>query len=325
MHVNEQLLQWFNEHEGQFVSGQQLSQHLGISRTAVWKRIKKLEKQGYQFESAPKLGYRLIRKLLPLQVDWLKLQLQGNPFAREIHWLDRVDSTQTRAHQAYIAGATEGTVILAEQQHAGRGRFGREWHSPAGTGIYMSLILCPRIPLAQATHMTLLISVSLCRAIRKLTGANVTIKWPNDLLIKGYKISGILVDTIAEADQVKTMIAGIGISVNMDLEDFPEPLRAKATSLKIATGHNLSREQLIISFFKQFEELYAIYLTKGFAPIRHLWEALTSTLQSHVVVTTPQGQVAGLAEGITENGALRVRDQQGQVHTLYSGDLAWSP
>jgi BirA family biotin operon repressor/biotin-[acetyl-CoA-carboxylase] ligase len=322
--MNEKLLGCFQNASGEYISGEQLSRQLGVSRTAIWKRIKRLEEAGYVFDSAPRLGYRLVSVPERIRLDALLESLNKSAFGKSVKVFESVVSTQDTAHEALLAGAPEGTLIVADSQSTGRGRFGRVWHSPLGKGIYMSFLLRPNVPLSQASHMTLLLSVALCRAIRRETGANATIKWPNDILIDGRKVCGILVETFAEADRVKAMIAGVGISANLNQDDFPEELQAKATSLLAATGNAVNRESLIGAFFEQFESLYAVYLTDGFGPVRGLWEALTSTLHGPVEVTTPQGVVKGIAEGITEDGALLVKDPDGRLHTLYSGDLAFA-
>jgi BirA family transcriptional regulator, biotin operon repressor / biotin---[acetyl-CoA-carboxylase] ligase len=320
--VNQEILAVFAASQGNYVSGERLSRELGISRTAVWKRIRRLEEEGYRFESSPRLGYKLVSKPDKLQTSKLLASLQSTAFVRDLLVLESVDSTQDVAHQALLSGAREGAVFIAEQQLAGRGRLGRSWHSPQGKGIWMSFLVKPRISFKQAPHMTLLISVALCRAIRRCTELDARIKWPNDILIGGRKVSGILVESIAEADAVLAMIAGVGVSANLDEEDFPEELRQKATSLKIErSGEAVSREDLIAAFFGQFEALYGLYASEGFAPIRSLWEALNCTLHAPVTVKTAQGDIVGIAEGITEDGALRVQDGDGTVHTLYSGDL----
>ncbi|MCI3920319.1 biotin--[acetyl-CoA-carboxylase] ligase [Paenibacillus sp. TRM 82003] len=322
--MNDRLLACFLEAPGAFVSGEQLSRALGVSRTAVWKRIRKLEEEGYVFESVSRVGYKLVSAPERFRLDELLPRLTGTPpFGENVKLYETVASTQDVAHEAMLAGAPEGTLVLAERQLTGRGRFGRVWHSPLGKGIYMSFLLRPQLPLAQAAQMTLLLSVALCRAIRRETGAEATIKWPNDLLIEGRKISGILVESIAEADTVVAMIAGVGISVNLTRNDFPEELREKATSLFEATGAPVSREALVGAFFEQFAALYSLYRTEGFGPIKGLWEALSSTLDGQVEVATPRGPVRGVAEGITAEGALLVKDADGRTHTLYSGDLTF--
>ncbi|HZG77026.1 MAG TPA: biotin--[acetyl-CoA-carboxylase] ligase [Paenibacillus sp.] len=320
--ANDTLLACFEEAAGAFVSGERLSRALGMSRTAVWKRIRRLEEEGYVFESVPRLGYKLVRGPDKFRLDVLMSRLAGTMFGRQMKLFDVVESTQNAVHEALLAGAPEGALVLAETQSAGRGRFGRVWFSPPGKGVYLSFLLRPNVPPAVAPQMTLLIAVALCRAIRKETGANATIKWPNDILVDGKKICGILVETMLEADAVKAMVAGVGITANVRREELPEELREKATSLLEATGAPVSREHVVASFLEQLEWLYDVYRKEGFGPVRTLWEALTSTLHGRVRVATPQGVAEGVAEGITEEGALLIRDDEGRVRAMYSGDLS---
>jgi len=320
--LNDTLLACFQAAPGEYVSGEKLSRELGISRTAVWKRIRRLEESGYRFESVPRLGYKLIGYPDRLRPEELLPRLAGTRFGASVKLYDSLESTQNAAYEALVHGAGEGALIVADAQTSGRGRLGRHWFSPPGKGIYMSFLLQPNVPLARAPQMTLLLSVAMCRAIRRSIGADATIKWPNDILIGGRKVCGILVETILEADAVKAMIAGIGVSANVGRDEFPEALRPIATSLMEAAGARVSREAVIGEFFEQFEALYELYRSDGFEPVKTLWEALSSTLHGRVRVNTPQGVAEGVAEGITTEGALLVRDDAGVVHTMYSGDLS---
>jgi BirA family biotin operon repressor/biotin-[acetyl-CoA-carboxylase] ligase len=319
--MNDKLLAVFHDHQGEFISGVYLSQILGISRTAIWKRIHRLKTSGYHIESIPKLGYKLIDGPKLLKIEELIQCSKDSVFSNTFHYYEVVESTQTVAHEALLSGSVEGTVIVAERQLAGKGRRGRQWLSLPYKGIYMSFLIFPQVSLVVAPQMTLLIAVALCRTIRIELGIQATIKWPNDILIAGRKVSGILVDTLAEADSVKSMIAGVGINVNHNKEDFVDDLQSKATSLKMAIGQEVSREKIICEFFKQFKSLYTVYSIEGFSPILRLWEALTSSLYRDVSVNAPHGEIHGFAEGITESGALLVKDHSGVLHTLYSGDL----
>lgn len=321
--MNERLLAVLREADG-FVSGERLSRELGISRTAIWKRIRRLADAGYVFDTAPRQGYRLIDGPQRLRAEALLPRLSATSFGSSVKLYESLESTQNAAYEALLGGAGEGLLIVADAQTAGRGRLGRVWFSPPGKGIYMSFLLQPDVPLQLAPQMTLLLSVALCRAIRRETGIDASIKWPNDIVVGGRKACGILIETILEADRVKAMVAGIGISANVAKDDFPEALQASATSLMLEAGERVSREGLIAAFFEQFDPLYALYKREGFAPIRTMWEALTSTLHGRVRVAAPQGVREGVAEGITEEGALLVRDDDGTLHTMYSGDLALS-
>lgn len=319
--MEQKILAFFADRPGSYVSGEQLSELLGCSRTAVWKHIRQLRKQGYSFDAVPRKGYLLTGVPDRLSAVELLSSLTTKTMGRTIKWFDSIDSTQTIAHQLAEQGAAEGTLVLAEQQTAGRGRMGRSWHSPKGKGVWMSLILRPRIPVHFTPQLTLLVAVALCRTIRKIEAIPVTIKWPNDLLIEGKKVSGILLESSAEDERLKYVIAGVGISVNLETEDYPEQLREVGTSLRIASGKKWSRTQLIQTFLAQFETLYELYHSEGFEPIRVAWEALAVSLGRTIQARTPKGTVEGVAESIDEMGALIVRHSDGTITKLYSAEF----
>ncbi|MEI7024515.1 biotin--[acetyl-CoA-carboxylase] ligase [Paenibacillus sp. y28] len=309
--------------QGAYVSGEQISERLGCSRAAVWKHITALRAQGYEFEAVSRKGYRLLQKPERLTEEKLFSGLKTKKFGHVLKLLDTVTSTQDIAKQIVREGAPEGTVVLAEVQTAGRGRMGRAWHSPAGHGVWMSLILRPPIPLPLTPQLTLLTAVALCRAIRTVSGVHAVIKWPNDILVEGRKVSGILLESTAEDERLSEVIVGMGVSVNLREEDYPPELLLKATSLRIEAGRILNRIELIQEILHELEQLYQLYLTEGFAPIRLLWEALTSSLHRPIRVHTARGVVEGTADSIDELGALRVRQADGELKTIYSGDMEW--
>jgi BirA family biotin operon repressor/biotin-[acetyl-CoA-carboxylase] ligase len=319
--MNEQILQYFLDHEGEYISGEQLSSQLNCSRTAVWKHIEALRKQGYVFDAIQRKGYKLLTKPVVINAAKLMEGLQTKTLGRVLRIFDEVDSTQNIAHSLVRQGAIEGTLVLAEQQNAGRGRMGRNWFSPKGKGVWMSLILKPTISMQFTPQLTLLAAVALCRAIQAHIPQQVGIKWPNDLLINGRKISGILLESSAEDERLNYVIAGIGISVNLLPEDYPEELRAKSTSLFIEKGQKVDREQLICDFLLQLEVMLELYAQQGFAPIRSLWEALTVSLHKPIRIQTAKGWVEGIANAIDEMGALRVTLPDGENIKLYSGDI----
>ncbi|MFD0867814.1 biotin--protein ligase [Chlamydia abortus] len=319
--MNQSLLELFQNDPEAFLSGEEISRKLNCSRTAVWKQIQNLRKLGYEFEAVPRKGYRLVYQ--PAKLDPLKLadSLQTEMIGSSFRIYDQVDSTQNVAHELVRQGCPEGTVVLAEEQTSGRGRMGKKWLSPKGKGIWMSIVLKPHIPLKQTSQLTLLTAVALCRTLRQELGVAVGIKWPNDLLVDGLKVSGILLESSGEDDRLNYVVAGIGISVNMEADDFPEELDGKATSLRIVCGRPLDRIQIIRRFLEKFEELYLLYLQQGFSPIRTLWEALTISLNRPLRVKTYNGWVEGTAESIDDNGALTVKTRDGETMKLYSGDI----
>lgn len=319
--MKERIIQLMQESQGGFVSGEQLSKALGCSRTAVWKHIDALREDGYAFEAVPKRGYRLLRAPDRLNIERLQELLRTRMLGRSAHLFDTLDSTQTMAHKLVAEGAAEGTLVIAERQTAGRGRMGRQWHSPKGTGVYMSLVLKPRVPLHFTPQLTLLAAVALCRGIKRLIDIPVGIKWPNDLLVRGKKISGILLESSAEDERLRYVIAGMGIGVNLLPDDYPPELRNVATSLAIEAGRPIEREPLIAAVLEEFEELYALYHEQGFAPIRLMWEAYSASLHRPVRVNTHQGAVDGVAEALDDTGGLMVRLPDGQRLRIYSGEV----
>ncbi|MDQ0875163.1 BirA family biotin operon repressor/biotin-[acetyl-CoA-carboxylase] ligase [Paenibacillus sp. V4I3] len=319
--MNKRILELFQESPEAYVSGEEISRRLNVSRTAIWKHIEELRAAGYEFEAAPRKGYRLLSKPNSWQVNELLSGLKTKVLGQKIHVYGEVESTQTIAHALVASGAPEGTIVLAEAQTAGRGRMGRTWHSPAGKGIWMSLVLTPRIPVFFMPQLTLLSAVALCRSIQKVCQVDIGIKWPNDLLIKGKKVSGILLESSGEDERLKYVIAGIGISVNLKTEDYPEELRNIATSLAIESGADIPRESLVQAFLLEFEDLYALYMEKGFAPIRLLWEALSVTLKRPIRTHTPAGVIEGVADSLDDSGALTVITQAGEKIKIYSGDI----
>lgn len=316
------LLQLFNESPDKYVSGEELSRKLKCSRTAVWKRINQLRKKGYLFEAVPNKGYRLLQTPERIDADALTASLATKVFGKTIRSFAEVDSTQSVAHQLAAQGAGEGTLVIAERQTAGRGRMGRTWFSPEGKGIWMSLLLQPKIPLARTPQLTLLTAVAVCRAIRRIGQVDAAIKWPNDILIDGKKVCGILLESVAEKERVRYVIAGIGISANFQSSDYPEDLRPIATSLLIASGKAVNRSALIAEVLAELEKLYGLYLQEGFAPIRTLWETLTVSLHRRVRINTAGGSAEGWAFAIDEAGALCMRMDNGETVRYFSGEIA---
>lgn len=320
---HDKLLSLFTDTQD-YVSGEWLSEQLGISRTAVWKQIQALKSKGYQFEAVSRLGYRLISKPAKLDVQRLQTLLQSRSFGRRVRYMAEVGSTQQAAHSWVGEGASEGCMVVAEEQTAGRGRMGRSWHSPAGKGLWVSLILQPRMDLRKAPQLTLLTAVALCRSLRKATSLEIGIKWPNDLLIDGKKISGILLESIAEDERLLYVVTGVGISVNLSVEDYPEELLGKATSLRIASGQAWDREELLAAFLGEWENLYDVYLRQGFSPIRTLWETHSVTLGRSVGMDTRSGRIEGEALGLDEQGGLRIQQLDGTVTSVFAGEIHFS-
>lgn len=323
--LKEELLKIFEENEGEFVSGEKISQQLGCSRTAIWKHIEELRKNGYEMESAPRKGYRLIGRPDGIRPHEVKLKLKTTRIGREQTYYDVVESTQTIAHQYVQQGAKEGHVIVADEQTAGKGRLGRKWHSRNGTSISMSIILRPDLPPQKTPQLTLLTAVAVIRAIKQVTGIDCQIKWPNDVLINGKKIVGILTEMHAEPDVVHSVVIGIGLNVNQRMEEMSDEIKKIATSLANEKGEKIERAAIISSILNEFETLYDLYLEHGFRVIRPLWEAHSISVGTHLYARTAKETIYGYAKGITEDGVLLLEDEKGKTHEIYSADIEIVP
>ncbi|MCJ8011051.1 biotin--[acetyl-CoA-carboxylase] ligase [Paenibacillus sp. KQZ6P-2] len=321
MSEKETLLDVLLASSQEFVSGEEISRRLSISRAAVWKQINKLREAGYEFEAVPNRGYRILRKPERLEALSLLKALKTSAIGRKVKMIESTVSTQEEARMLAEEGAPEGTLVIAEEQTGGKGRMGRKWYSPKGKGIWMSLVLRPEQPMHYMPQLTLLTGVAVCRAVRKVSSVEAGLKWPNDLLVNGRKICGILLESAAEDEYVRYCIAGIGISVNLDPEDYPEELAGVATSLKIESGEQVERATLIASVLEEFENLYGLYQQEGFGPIASLWEALSVTLGKPVTVNTARGLVEGTAAKLDQTGALLMDIGDGQLVPIFSGDV----
>ncbi|MFC7392656.1 biotin--[acetyl-CoA-carboxylase] ligase [Scopulibacillus cellulosilyticus] len=316
------ILKLLFKNRNDYISGQKISDEIGCSRTAVWKHIKELENEGYTIASVHKRGYKLIDAPDQLSEAKIYAGLTTKTLGHHLVYQDEIPSTQKKAQHLAEDGAEEGTVVLADEQTSGRGRLGRSWHSPKGTGIWMSLIIRPDIPIHKAPQFTLLTAVAVVKAVKHVTGLDCEIKWPNDILYKGKKFVGILTELQAEAADVKAIIVGIGINVNAAIDDFPEELKDIATSLRAEAGTAFDRAELIQEILKAFEDLYKSYMDEGFGLIKLLWESYAISLGRQIYARTANGTVVqGLAQGINDEGVLLLKDKDGKIHKIYSADI----
>jgi len=320
--LRKKLLEAFTHKPDEYISGQELADMLGCSRTAIWKHIEEMRKDGFILEAVRKKGYRITNSPKSIIPDEIRFGLKTKYLGRNIYYEETVDSTQKIAQKLAYEGAEEGTIVLAEEQVGGRGRMNRSWHSPKYKGIWMSVLLRPKIPVMQAPQLTLLAAVAVVQAIEEVTGIEAQIKWPNDVLINGKKVTGILTELQADSDRVHSLIVGIGINVNQQVEDYPEELRQTATSLFIEKKENWNRAVLIQEILLKMEKLYSIYLENGFYPIKLLWESYAVTIGTMITASTLTGKLAGKALGITDDGVLLLEDDKGVTHRIYSADIS---
>ncbi|MFP4087885.1 MAG: biotin--[acetyl-CoA-carboxylase] ligase [Desulfobacteraceae bacterium] len=314
------LLLCLKENRGDWVSGESLSKRLSVSRSAVWKNIGNLRTEGYVIESAPKKGYRLLRVpdlLLPAEIlDGLQTRNLGR--GKIAHFMD-IDSTNDRAKEMALGGATEGTVVVAEKQARGRGRKGRAWFSPSTDGIYCSVILRPGIPPADGPKLTFLSAVAAAEALQRLTPLRPTIKWPNDILINGKKVAGILTEMASEPDAITYVVVGMGMNVNT--RGFPEEIGPRATSVFRETHEPVSRVGLLQAYLEQTETWYGALQEKGFGPIVQRWRNLADIEGKHVRVEMMGKTIEGRVRDIDSDGLLRVEDKNGTSHRIICGDV----
>lgn len=316
------ILRLLRSNYGDFVSGEDISHMLEVSRTAVWKHIQALRNAGYVVDSNPRQGYRLTGVpdlLLPNEIlSGLKTKYLG----RTVHHFTTVDSTNLAAKRLAAEGASEGTVVVAEQQSCGRGRMARRWFSPASGGIWFSLILRPRIQPAEAAKYTFLGAVAIAKAIRATTGLAVEIKWPNDIHFQGRKLVGILTELNAEVDMINYIVMGIGINVNIDEQEFPDDLRGLVTSVQCETGREFSRQVLLCAVLQEFEILYEHVKNDGFNSVFKQWRDINCTLGYEVNVSSINQQFSGVAVDVDNEGALLVKRPNGVVERVLAGDVS---
>jgi BirA family biotin operon repressor/biotin-[acetyl-CoA-carboxylase] ligase len=289
----------------EYLSGETLSNQLGVSRVSIWKHIHNLEKDGYVIDADPK-GYKLISSpdlLLPYEFPGLE---------KRIHYFPEIGSTMDAARELAKKGAGEGTIVIAEAQTRGRGRLSREWRSPKG-GIYFTFVLRPRISPAYAPRINLMASVAVAATIRKLLGLKAELKWPNDVLIEGRKVCGILAEMDAEMDVVNFVNVGIGINANTSIPQFEKTV----TSLKDALGREISRKEFLNVLLMEIERQQPLLMKTD---LLEEWKKLSVTLNKDVRIVAPGEVIVGRAIDIDTTGALIIKERNGSVKKAMAGD-----
>ena len=320
MNTGTAILEAFYQAAGQFVSSEHLGRQLKLSAPAVTIEIKNLEELGYTIESHPHFGYRLLGTPDRLTADDIKARLKTQVIGSEILVFEETASTNDVVEHLAKSGAREGLVVFAESQTRGRGRHGRSWASPRGKGLWCSVLLRPPLPPSAASRITVAAGVAVAHAIREVCRVDARIKWPNDVVINGRKLAGILTELRAEADEILLAILGIGIDVNCERDDFPPDVARLATSLKLEAGKNQDRVALAARLLAALDECYASAVS-NFETIADEWASLCTTLGQHIVVTMGRRRVEGFAQALDGDGALLVRCDSGQVERILGGDL----
>lgn len=306
------------------ISGQEISNRLGISRAAVWKQILALRNKGYVIEAVPSKGYCL--KIIPdLAEDYLLMQIRSDLW-KGLIVRDSVESTNDLAMSLVTEGGiASGIVLVADHQTRGKGRLGRTWESPAGKNIYLSLIIRPELEPRDTTILTILAAVAGALALQRSCNLAVSIKWPNDLVVSDKKLGGILTEVRADPDRVAVAVIGIGINVNMNSRNLPEVIRDIATSVRIETGKNHQRNEIIIQLLEEFETWYRILKKEGKKPLLEAWRKNSSTLGRKVSVAMRDVIWQGIAEDIDDSGMLILKMRSGERKTISSGDISFLP
>ncbi len=322
MSTKQQLLIYLKEGKGTWVSGESLAHKMAISRTAIWKHVRNLKEDGYVIESSPKKGYLLRQASDLLLVNEIQEGLNTSVFGkRDIAYFKETDSTNLRAKFLASDGAPEGTVVVAESQTRGRGRRGRSWFSPSGEGIYTSIILRPSISPNEAPKLTLMASVAVAEALLSMTSLDINIKWPNDILVKGRKIAGILTEISMEMDRIDYIVIGVGINVNTPRKSLPPDIRDIATSVFMETGKPFPRIALLRAYLEWLEIYYETFKTKGFEPVMNRWKSLADIIGHRVSVDMIDRVRVGEVLDVDKDGFLILKEQGGALERIISGDV----
>jgi BirA family biotin operon repressor/biotin-[acetyl-CoA-carboxylase] ligase len=302
------------------ISGARIAREIGVSRSTVWRWIEQLREVGVRVKGRRHTGYFLEKVPDVLTPDLLRAQLKGSLFGKRIYHFFKTDSTNRVAMDLANSGESEGAVVLAEEQTAGRGRAGRSWHSERAAGIYVTLLLRPKISPVQAPLLTMMAGLSAHAAIQSQTGLQLDLKWPNDLVLNGRKLGGILTEMYADTSAVRFVIVGVGININQ--ENFPAELSTIATSLRAETGKPQSRLQVLARLLREFESDYNRFLREGPKSVTERFAVVSSyAIGKRVRVVNGSDSFTGITAGLAPEGLLQVEREDGKVVTVIAGDI----
>lgn len=303
--MKEEILKMLRETDG-YISGQELCNKFGVSRTAIWKVMKQLKEAGYNIEAQQNKGYHIVSAPDVMDAAELKSIWKPKWVGCEILYFDSIDSTNTKAQELAEKGYPSGTLVVADKQIAGKGRRGRNWESPSGCGIFMTLMLKPDINPNNASMLTLVSALAVAKALADITGKDAKIKWPNDIVIDGRKVCRILTEMSAQFDYINNIVIGIGINVNNS--SFPEEISATASSLRLLSGgKKYRRAEIIEKIMEYFEKYYSIFLeTEDLSALVNEYDAMLVNMKRQVKVLDPKEPFEGTAMGITKTGELIV-------------------
>lgn len=302
-----------------YVSGEDISRKLGISRAAVWKNIHALKEDGGVVEAKTNAGYKLVRLPDVLRPEYVCLH-SSKPCA-EVFWLESVDSTNNYAKRLARDGVQGGAVVIAEHQEGGKGRLGRQWDSKPGEAVQMSFIVRPEnLAPAKAPAFNFAAALGVCSAIRRVCGVDALIKWPNDVVYQGKKLCGILTEMSADMDHIEYVVCGVGVNVNQ--QSFPAELASRAVSLRMVTGKKADRVRLCTALMEEVETKFAEFLAGGLEAIIGEYTDKSAILGKEVLVKSASGDFQGTCQGFGSNGELRVVAQDGEERQFHEGEVS---
>ena len=305
---------------GDYVSGQEICEKLGVSRTAVWKVIRQLQEEGYQVDAARSRGYRIIDGPDVMTAEEVESLLDTEWAGKPVVYYPETDSTNIRIRHLGDEGAPHGTLAVADRQTAGRGRRGRTWESPGGSCIYMSILLRPDLAPEKAPMLTLVMACGVAEGIMDCADVKVQIKWPNDIIVSGKKLRGILTEMSTQVDYINHVTVGVGINVNV--QNFPEEIQT-ATSLLSETGTQTKRAPVIAAVMKHFEENYKIFMqTEDMSGLMKKYSSLLVNQGREVLILEKDAEYKAYAEGINQKGELVVRREDGTVENICAGEVS---
>lgn len=324
MNTLQHILRSLREAGDSGVHGTAISEGLGISRTAVWSHIEELRSLGFGIDAGPHTGYRMTSVPDVLLSDDIQSQLSTDTIVgNDIRVFRETASTNQLVDQMGLSGEKEGLVVFAESQSKGRGRLGRKWVSPPNKGLWFSVLLRPPLRPPEMTQLTVIAATALARSIREITQLKPDIKWPNDILIHGRKVAGVLTEMSAEPDRVLHAVLGIGVDVNLEQSDLPSELHSIATSLSMESGQSVLRSSLAVSLLRALDQDYKRILNGAFQEVAEEWEAQCITLGKRVRIHQMNQTIEGYAESLDNEGALMIRNASGHLERITGGDVTF--
>lgn len=317
------LIQILSENKDTYISGQEISNQLNISRNSVWKHMKALEKDGFLIEGIPRKGYKIMEQPNKVSGNTVKWGLETTWLGKTIIHQTTGTSTQQIIHERARKGEEHGAVAILDEQTKGRGRLNRDWHAAPKKGMWLSILLRPKIAPQHAPQLTLLTAAVLADVLKAHTKTQPLIKWPNDILINKKKIAGILTEMQAEQDQIQYIVIGIGLNMNHTKADLPKTSKYQATSLFQETGKTWSIQEFIQDFLAHFEQVYDHYLLYGFEGIKEKWENYGFKIGERIKIKRQKEEILAVFNGIASDGALIILKDTGEKEKVYSGEIQW--